>query len=379
MPIRNSAGQIIGMIGAAKPEAAVLATALTGDLSDAWKEKTAAMYTDALGQTDAAFAKQAATYEYTVQMLKNLGQNALTEIGQKLIPYLTEAGQTLLPKVTDALDKLSPVASSVFDNIDWDSLENALDQMLNVSVQLIEQVLPQLGPTLQGATNILNDIWPLVSRIIDALLTLIEYANIGYAMLSGDSGTASAIIANKEAREANAIREKMSDDQKTQAYVQAANRAEKATGATGTKKNVVTVSPPLTGQNTYTFGVGTPAGKAAQIAANASDSITTSGKFGNAIKAVPQATGGIVTRPTFIYAGEGGESEAVLPLSKLDAMLHSSTTNNTQTQTMSFTYAPVIHMHGGNANDVQETLEDGYEEFKRMMYQFERDNDRRKF
>ena len=40
---------------------------------------------------------------------------------------------------------------------------------------------------------------------------------------------------------------------------------------------------------------------------------------------IPQlATGGIVTAPTILEAGEGGEPEAVLPLSKLDAMLKAS-------------------------------------------------------
>ncbi len=41
------------------------------------------------------------------------------------------------------------------------------------------------------------------------------------------------------------------------------------------------------------------------------------------IPTIPQlAAGGIVTAPTILEAGEGGEPEAVLPLSKLAAMLH---------------------------------------------------------
>ena len=40
------------------------------------------------------------------------------------------------------------------------------------------------------------------------------------------------------------------------------------------------------------------------------------------IPTIPQlATGGIVTAPTILEAGEGGEAEAILPLSKLAAML----------------------------------------------------------
>jgi hypothetical protein len=41
-------------------------------------------------------------------------------------------------------------------------------------------------------------------------------------------------------------------------------------------------------------------------------------------KEVPLAKGGIVTKPTSALIGEGGESEAVLPLSKLDSMIGNS-------------------------------------------------------
>lgn len=46
------------------------------------------------------------------------------------------------------------------------------------------------------------------------------------------------------------------------------------------------------------------------------------GLFGSAIPAL--ATGGIVTRPSLIMAGEGREAEAVLPLSRLSSMLNAS-------------------------------------------------------
>ena len=41
----------------------------------------------------------------------------------------------------------------------------------------------------------------------------------------------------------------------------------------------------------------------------------------------PLANGGIVSKPTFAMVGEGGESEAVMPLSKLDAILGSAFTS----------------------------------------------------
>jgi hypothetical protein len=38
-------------------------------------------------------------------------------------------------------------------------------------------------------------------------------------------------------------------------------------------------------------------------------------------QAIPLASGGIVTGPTLAMVGEGGESEAVMPLSKLESMM----------------------------------------------------------
>jgi hypothetical protein len=41
------------------------------------------------------------------------------------------------------------------------------------------------------------------------------------------------------------------------------------------------------------------------------------------------AEGGIVSKPTFAMVGEGGESEAVMPLSKLDTMLSNAFSSGT--------------------------------------------------
>ena len=45
------------------------------------------------------------------------------------------------------------------------------------------------------------------------------------------------------------------------------------------------------------------------------------GGLGKLLGFTPMAEGGIVSKPTFAMVGEGGESEAVMPLSKLDTML----------------------------------------------------------
>ena len=51
------------------------------------------------------------------------------------------------------------------------------------------------------------------------------------------------------------------------------------------------------------------------------------GGLGKLLGFTPMAEGGIVSKPTFAMVGEGGESEAVMPLSKLDSILSSAFTS----------------------------------------------------
>lgn len=87
--------------------------------------------------------------------------------------------------------------------------------------------------------------------------------------------------------------------------------------------------------------------------------------FGVHIDPLPElAKGGVATGPTLAMIGEGKENEAVLPLSRLDALLSASAP--------SITYAPVINVNGGDATQVRQALSDGYQDFVRYMQQYQR-------
>ena len=86
--------------------------------------------------------------------------------------------------------------------------------------------------------------------------------------------------------------------------------------------------------------------------------------FSFSIPKIPQlAQGGIATAPTMAMIGEGKESEAVLPLSKLDAMLSSG--NGRGNITVNF--APVINVSGGSsdvAGDVRRGIQAGVKDLE---------------
>lgn len=90
-----------GLFSSVEAQTAVLAMA--GNQADNLTSKTAEMY-EAVGATDAAFAKQTNTMQYTIQEIKNLGANFLTEMGTNVLPYVKELAEEALPVVQSGLE-----------------------------------------------------------------------------------------------------------------------------------------------------------------------------------------------------------------------------------------------------------------------------------
>ncbi len=88
-------------------------------------------------------------------------------------------------------------------------------------------------------------------------------------------------------------------------------------------------------------------------------------KFGFNIAEIPMlASGGIVTSPTVAVVGEGGESEAVIPLSRISSLL-----GGTGMGSVSVNFAPVINVSGSGdtVSDVRGALNAGKEDLKREL------------
>lgn len=127
------------------------------------------------------------------------------------------------------------------------------------------------------------------------------------------------------------------------------------------------------------------------------------------------AAGGIATRATLAEIGEGGEKEAVLPLSKLNSLLQATSERQAQTTAATalgdmqtgirapalafadggsaaasmqtdtwnggnISYSPNIVIQGNaSESDVQGALRSGFDEFKRFMAQYEKEHRRFSF
>ena len=86
------------------------------------------------------------------------------------------------------------------------------------------------------------------------------------------------------------------------------------------------------------------------------------------------AQGGIVTGPTLAGIGEGGEPEAVLPLSKLSRMLGGVGAGG------DVIYSPTITITGNaDQNAVDQALDVGFEQFKRWYRRLQEERKRVSF
>ena len=101
------------------------------------------------------------------------------------------------------------------------------------------------------------------------------------------------------------------------------------------------------------------------------------------------AEGGVATSPTLAEIGEGGEPEAVMPLSKLAALLDEYTkkpkpTGGTDGQEggdgETIVFSPVLNFYGkADREEVEEATRISFEEFKRLYKRLKAEERRKKF
>lgn len=108
------------------------------------------------------------------------------------------------------------------------------------------------------------------------------------------------------------------------------------------------------------------------------------------IPTIPQLEeGGVATSPTLAEIGEGGEPEAVMPLSKLAAMLDEYTKKPKPTggadgqeggDGETIVFSPVLNFYGkADREEVEEATRISFEEFKRLYKRLKAEERRKKF
>lgn len=424
-----------GLFSSVEAQTAVLAMA--GNQAENLTSKTAEMY-EATGAANTAFERQTNTLAYDIQMIKNLGTNFLTQLGTNILPYVREFAEAALPVVSEALEKIGsymtgtiiPAAETA---VKWISEHRTLILALAAgiatavaaykaykvaitaynAVMAVYKVVTAASATgtftLAGAMTALN------------LPVLAVVAAIGLAVAAGiliyknwDKIKAKAMELGAKISEvwgniktgvseavANLVSAFQSNFPLLSAYlsgwwksVSAAWENVKAifTNIIDFVQNVfgMIVNLAKAPINGVISAINWVLEKINSISVTIPDWVPGVGgkTLGFNIPTIPAlAAGGIATAPTLAQIGEGGEPEAVLPLSKLAALLDEWTKpkptpgGGTGGGGETVVFSPVFNFYGGTPSreEAEEAGRISFAEFKKLYRQMKAEEKRKQF
>lgn len=417
-----------GLFSSVEAQTAVLAMA--GNQAENLTSKTAEMY-EATGAANTAFERQTNTLAYDIQMVKNLGANFLTQLGTNILPYVREFAEAALPVVSEALEKIGsymtgtiiPAAETA---VKWISEHRTLILALAAgiatavaaykaykvaitaynAVMAVYKVVTAASTTgtftLAGAMTALN------------LPVLAVVAAIGLAVAAGiliyknwDKIKAKAVELGAKISEvwgniktgvseavANLVSAFQSNFHLLSAYlsgwwesVSAAWENVKAIFGNVFGMIVNLAKAPING---VISAINWVLEKINSISVTIPDWVPGVGgkTLGFNIPTIPAlAAGGIATAPTLAQIGEGGEPEAVLPLSKLAALLDEWTKpkptpgGGTGGGGETVVFSPVFNFYGGTPSreEAEEAGRISFAEFKKLYRQMKAEEKRKQF
>lgn len=425
-----------GLFSSVEAQTAVLAMA--GNQAENLTSKTAEMY-EATGAANTAFERQTNNLKYDIKMIKNLGANFLTQLGTNILPYVREFAEAALPVVSEALEKIGsymtgtiiPAAETA---VKWISEHRTLILALAAgiatavaaykaykvaitaynAVMAVYKVVTAASATgtftLAGAMTALN------------LPVLAVVAAIGLAVAAGiliyknwDKIKAKAVELGAKISEvwgniktgvseavANLVSAFQSNFPLLSAYF--ANIIDFVQNVfagnwSAAWDNIVAIFGNVFGMivnlakapiNGVISAINWVLEKINSISVTIPDWVPGVGgkTLGFNIPTIPAlAAGGIATAPTLAQIGEGGEPEAVLPLSKLAALLDEWTKpkptpgGGTGGGGETIVFSPVFNFYGGTPSreEAEEAGRISFAEFKKLYRQMKAEEKRKQF
>lgn len=427
-----------GLFSSVEAQTAVLAMA--GNQAENLTSKTAEMY-EATGAANTAFERQTNNLKYDIQMIKNLGANFLTQLGTNILPYVREFAEAALPVVSEALEKIGgymtgtiiPAAKTAAK---WISEHRTLILALAAGIASATVAFKTMktAATAIKAVKELKTVWEAASKGGATLANASKLLTVKFLAISAAIAVAVAIgvliYKNWDKIKAKAVElgAKISEvwgNIKTGVSEAVANLV------SAFQSNFPLLSAYLSGwwesvsaalenvkaifANIIDFVQNVFAGNWSAAWDNAkapingvisainwvlekinSISVTipdwvpgVGGKtLGFNIPTIPAlAAGGIATAPTLAQIGEGGEPEAVLPLSKLAALLDEWTKpkptpgGGTGGGGETVVFSPVFNFYGGTPSreEAEEAGRISFAEFKKLYRQMKAEEKRKQF
>lgn len=362
--------------------------------------------------TDALAGMQAVKYADLESMFQGLTRSlevALLPLGEALIPVISDLMGQVGPVLTDLLGSIdfsliSELASSVLPVLS-DTLSviaPILGKVLSALLPVIQQVLPALLPIISElVTGLLPAIVPLIDPILQIIMAVMPLVTALLPIIISIANVLSDGLQNALVFLAPVIE-----------FVSMLLTVIAEVGAV-IFQVVETISGVVTSVFTSIFdwitdkiewlvnkviqGINWVLEKINSINIGPLPDWDILGEYAGAeigfnIPLLPEialAEGGIAMGPTNALIGEGGEPEAVVPLSKLPTLLRDEDDDDKPKKprgggggdgsvVIYATFAPVIHCNGGDEGRISEIMNDEYERFKEFMDQYIHEYDRTK-
>lgn len=426
-----------GLFSSVEAQTAVLAMA--GNQAENLTSKTAEMY-EATGAANTAFERQTNTLAYDIQMIKNLGANFLTQLGTNILPYVREFAEAALPVVSEALEKIGgymtgtiiPAAETA---VKWISEHRTLILALAAGIATAVAAYKAYKVAIAAYNAVMA-----VYKVVTAASATGTFTLIGLAVAAGiliyknwDKIKAKAVELGAKISEvwgniktgvseavANLVSAFQSNFPLLSAYlsrwwesVSAAWENVKAIFAniidfvqnvfagnwSAAWDNIVAIFGNVFGMivnlakapiNGVISAINWVLEKINSISVTIPDWVPGVGgkTLGFNIPTIPAlAAGGIATAPTLAQIGEGGEPEAVLPLSKLAALLDEWTKpkptpgGGTGGGGETVVFSPVFNFYGGTPSreEAEEAGRISFAEFKKLYRQMKAEEKRKQF
>lgn len=440
-----------GLFSSVEAQTAVLAMA--GTQAENLTSKTAEMY-QAAGAADTAFMRQTDNLKYMGQEIKNLGNNFLTELGMKALPYIKDFAKDALPVAQETLEKIGgylvgTVIPAVQDAVGW--VQKHKDVILavagGVATAVVAYKAAKLGMAAYNAVTAIHKIVTLASAgatltaaqaaqalnlkmlavvgviglVVGAAIWLYQNwdmvkekaAALGakineiWAKISNAVNTAIAAISERFPLLGAYLQGFWNSIQDAWANVQAifSNIISFIDNVfsgnwSAAWENIVAIFGNVFGLivnlakapiNGVISAINWVLGKINSISFNLPDwgilGEWAGASIGFNFPMIPQlAAGGIATKPTLAEIGEGGEPEAVLPLSKLAALLDAQGQKPRRGgkpeadggETIMF--SPVFHFYGpATREEAEQAGRVSFAEFKRLYKQMKAEERRKQF
>lgn len=176
---------------------------LTGDLADTWHNKTAQMM-NVSGATERAFDTQTDSVQAMAGKIKNFGQNMLTSVGEKALPYIQGALDKLIDKMPEfeaaigrVVDKVGPGIErlgGVLSNL-WSEWQPTIFRISTAFTAALDAVKPSIESMLTNFGAIVPYIQPVVASVASTLAAMVPVVGSVFEGISSVTATVFPAIA----------------------------------------------------------------------------------------------------------------------------------------------------------------------------------------